>query len=314
MAAQSLGTRSVLRLPVLTAVTQWGIQRMMAPPSVDPQQAQMNRAMQIMPLMFLFFSLQFPSGLVLYWVTSNLVSFVQQYFLTGWGGLFPGGYKPVTPFAGSWEPGENWDGRWSWTTTPLTLPMKSRGPAMARLPRRRTGSGDGPPRGRARRRDAVRSVESHGKTVDEAIAQALRRLGRQRDDVEITVLSEGSRGVFGIGAEHARVRVTLREGDENEPRPAAAEDAVSLDRLGEIAQDMLMDILELMGIEGEVSVRSVDADADSPNVLLDVEGEDLGVLISGGEHARRAAIPVDAHGAAPSEALGARDGRRRALS
>src|SRR4051812_50115103 len=109
--------------------------------------------------------------------------------------------------------------------------MESRGPAMARPPRRRTGSGGGPPRGRARRRDAVRSVESHGKTVDEAIAQALRRLGRQRDDVEITVLSEGSRGVFGIGAEHARVRVTLREGDESEPGPAAAEDAVSLDRL-----------------------------------------------------------------------------------
>jgi spoIIIJ-associated protein len=124
----------------------------------------------------------------------------------------------------------------------------------------------------------VRSVESHGKTVDEAIAQALRRLGRQRDDVEITVLSEGSRGVFGIGAEHARVRVTLREGDESEAGPVA-EEAVSLDRLDEIAQDMLMDVLELMGIEGEVSVRSVDADADSPNVLLDVEGEDLGVLI-----------------------------------
>src|SRR5690349_6259712 len=156
--------------------------------------------------------------------------------------------------------------------------MESRGPAMARPPRRRTGSGGGPPRGRARRRDAVRSVESHGKTVDEAIAQALRRLGRQRDDVEITVLSEGSRGVFGIGAEHARVRVTLREGDESEAGPVA-EEAVSLDRLDEIAQDMLMDVLELMGIEGEVSVRSVDADADSPNVLLDVEGEDLGVLI-----------------------------------
>ena len=124
----------------------------------------------------------------------------------------------------------------------------------------------------------MRSVESHGKTVDEAIGQALRRLGRQRDDVEITVLSEGSRGVFGIGAEHARVRVTLREGDESEAGPVAAE-AVSLDRLDEIAQDMLMDVLELMGIEGEVSVRSVDADADSPNVLLDVEGEDLGVLI-----------------------------------
>ena len=77
---------------------------MMTPPTVDPQQQQMNRAMMMMPFMFLIFSLQFPSGLVLYWVTSNVVSFVQQYFLTGWGELFPSGYKPRTPLAGSWEP------------------------------------------------------------------------------------------------------------------------------------------------------------------------------------------------------------------
>ncbi|HLH25514.1 MAG TPA: YidC/Oxa1 family membrane protein insertase [Chloroflexota bacterium] len=92
-------------LPVLTAVTQLVIQRMMTPPNPDPQQAQMNKAMQFMPLMFLFFSFNFPAGLVLYWVTSNLFSLVQQYFLTGWGGLFPGGYQPSTPFAGSWQPG-----------------------------------------------------------------------------------------------------------------------------------------------------------------------------------------------------------------
>ena len=48
----------------------------------------------------------------------------------------------------------------------------------------------------------MRSVESHGKTVEEAVAQALRRLGREREECEVTVLSEGSRGVFGIGAEH----------------------------------------------------------------------------------------------------------------
>jgi YidC/Oxa1 family membrane protein insertase len=91
-------------MPVLTMATQFVIQRMMTPPSMDPQQQQMNRMMQLMPIMFLIFSLQFPSGLVLYWVTSNVVSFVQQYLLTGWGGLFPGGHKPKTPFAGSWEP------------------------------------------------------------------------------------------------------------------------------------------------------------------------------------------------------------------
>jgi YidC/Oxa1 family membrane protein insertase len=91
-------------LPVTTALTQLVIQRMMTAPTMDPQQQQMNRMMQFMPVMFLVFSLNFPAGLVLYWVTSNLVSMVQQYFLTGWGGLFPGGYKPKTPFAGSWEP------------------------------------------------------------------------------------------------------------------------------------------------------------------------------------------------------------------
>src|SRR3954462_10582695 len=112
--------------------------------------------------------------------------------------------------------------------------MTSRGPAMARLPRRRTGSGDGPPRGRARRRDAVRSVESHGKTVDEAIGQALRRLGRQRDEVDITVLSEGSRAVLGIGAEEARVRVTVPEAEGEAAGPPAEEEAVPIERLPEV--------------------------------------------------------------------------------
>jgi len=124
----------------------------------------------------------------------------------------------------------------------------------------------------------VRSVESHGKTVEEAINQALRRLGRQRDEVEISVLSEGTRGVFGIGAEPARVRVTVRE----EPRPSAPPtppEPAGLEQLDQVAQDLLTDLLELMGIAGRVSVRSVDTTPESPSVVLDVEGDDLGVLI-----------------------------------
>jgi spoIIIJ-associated protein len=125
----------------------------------------------------------------------------------------------------------------------------------------------------------VRSVESHGKTVEEAVSQALRRLGRQRDEVDVTILSEGSRGVFGIGAEHARVRVTVQAGAEEAQGPPLAAEPEPLERLGEIAQDMLTDLLELMEIDGEVSVRAVDTESDSPTVLLDVEGDDLGVLI-----------------------------------
>ncbi|GAC1356198.1 MAG: hypothetical protein NVSMB38_37480 [Ktedonobacteraceae bacterium] len=56
---------------------------------------------------------------------------------------------------------------------------------------------------------AVESIEASGKSVDEAVQQALMRLGKRREDVEITVLQEPSRGTFGLGSKEARVRVTL---------------------------------------------------------------------------------------------------------
>jgi hypothetical protein len=40
-----------------------------------------------MPLMFGLLSLTLPSGLALYWTTSNILTIVIQYFVTGWGGL-----------------------------------------------------------------------------------------------------------------------------------------------------------------------------------------------------------------------------------
>jgi YidC/Oxa1 family membrane protein insertase len=74
-------------LPIVTGVTQWVVQRMSMMPTSDPQQQQMNRMMEFMPIMFFFFSLQVASGLALYWVISNLYTFVQQYFTMGWGTL-----------------------------------------------------------------------------------------------------------------------------------------------------------------------------------------------------------------------------------
>lgn len=74
-------------LPVLTGVTQWVVQKMSVLPSADPQQQQMNRMMEFMPIMFFVFSLQVASGLTLYWVISNVYSFFQQYFTVGWGSL-----------------------------------------------------------------------------------------------------------------------------------------------------------------------------------------------------------------------------------
>ena len=58
----------------------------------------------------------------------------------------------------------------------------------------------------------MESIEASGKSVDEAVQQALMRLGKRRDEVEITVLQEPSRGAFGIGSKEARVRVSVRPG------------------------------------------------------------------------------------------------------
>jgi len=74
-------------LPILAGALQLVQQKMMASSDGDPQQKAMANAMMLMPLMFIFIGWTFPAGPVLYWVTQSLVGIVQQYIITGWGGL-----------------------------------------------------------------------------------------------------------------------------------------------------------------------------------------------------------------------------------
>lgn len=76
-------------LPILVAASMWVLQKMSTVPSDDPRQRSMNNMMLwMMPLMFAFLTLTFPSGLALFWVISNIIGIVTQYFITGWGSLF----------------------------------------------------------------------------------------------------------------------------------------------------------------------------------------------------------------------------------
>lgn len=62
----------------------------------------------------------------------------------------------------------------------------------------------------------MRVVEAAGRTVDEAVRDALRQLGADREDVDVEVLEEGSKGLFGLlGSRRARVRVQLKPGAES---------------------------------------------------------------------------------------------------
>ena len=56
----------------------------------------------------------------------------------------------------------------------------------------------------------MRSIEAEGTSIDDAIANALKELQVERDRVEIEILSDATRGLFGLGGKKARVRATLR--------------------------------------------------------------------------------------------------------
>jgi len=75
-------------LPVIVVATTWFQQKVMTAPAADSQSASMNQTMQIMmPLMLGFFSMQFASGLALYFIISNIVGITIQYFTPGWVGV-----------------------------------------------------------------------------------------------------------------------------------------------------------------------------------------------------------------------------------
>ena len=69
-------------LALTAGATQFVVQRMMMNRAVqDPQQQMVQNVMQFMPIMIVFFAMQFPAGLALYWVVSNIFSIGQQWVI-----------------------------------------------------------------------------------------------------------------------------------------------------------------------------------------------------------------------------------------
>jgi len=80
-------------LPILAGLATFVQLRMSQPKTTvntgapDPTQQSMKTMQYIMPVITVFFGWTFAAGLALYWTVSSIFQAVQQYFVTGWGGL-----------------------------------------------------------------------------------------------------------------------------------------------------------------------------------------------------------------------------------
>jgi spoIIIJ-associated protein len=134
------------------------------------------------------------------------------------------------------------------------------------------------------------AIEAIGEEVEAAITAGLARLGVDRDAVDVEVLDEGSRGLFGLGAREARVRLTVR----SRPAPAAptgvvvpppaepAAPVVGGKDEAEVARGVLVELLALLGMEhARVGVRRAEPAGDErePPLVLDVHGSGTEELI-----------------------------------
>jgi spoIIIJ-associated protein len=161
-----------------------------------------------------------------------------------------------------------------------------------------------------------RNVVASGKTVEDAIVNGLAMLQVRRDQVDIDIITAGSRGVLGFGAENARVKLLVKLPPEPEPVPEpkpepvpepepepepleivaepplpAGQPPLSAEQpepetdeqtAGQVGQEVLTEILRLMNIRASVETMlgyELADEGEPPPIVLNIVGEDLGILI-----------------------------------
>lgn len=133
------------------------------------------------------------------------------------------------------------------------------------------------------------TVEVTAPSIEEAVARGAAELGVQPDSVDVHVLDEGGKGMFGLGVRQPRVRLTLKgagaDRAEDHEEYAAPEPVTELsEEEGEalrVAEDTLHELLQRMGVDATIRARwGEPTGTEAPrNVLVDLHGSDLSILI-----------------------------------
>jgi len=149
------------------------------------------------------------------------------------------------------------------------------------------------------------TLEIIAPTINEAIEKGLAELELPREDVEIEILDEGSRGLFGLGSHQARVRLIVKkiipegyeaeistsmrdipdaevEDEEHAAKPIRIPPANTKEEIPlHVAQETVSELLAKMHIQAQVtaSYGEIDDVRGTRAILVDITGKDLSVLI-----------------------------------
>ena len=121
----------------------------------------------------------------------------------------------------------------------------------------------------------MKSVETEGKTVEEAIHKACEELNASPEELDIEILTNSSSGFLGlVGAKKAQIRATRKESKTPAETKAIPSPLAPGNEAGEVAKKTLQDLLGLLGVEA-----SVDLKEESERILLNIRGDGSGLLI-----------------------------------
>ncbi len=117
----------------------------------------------------------------------------------------------------------------------------------------------------------MNTIQMTGKTVEDAIEIALRELDVDRGEVEIDVISRGKAGVFGLGSEPAKVKVSkvvLSSSKEDD----------SSSNVIRVARETIDELISLMDVDVMCNLRQAESE-EVGGPLFEIEGDDSGLLI-----------------------------------
>ena len=115
--------------------------------------------------------------------------------------------------------------------------------------------------------------EYEGKTVTDATIEACKDLGINREELEFEVVSEGSRGLLGIGGRNAVIKVT------NESSKVQSEVVKDVTNQEPIDTDKVHEIFSEI-VKHFVDDSTIEVDTNERNILLKLKSEsNLGFLI-----------------------------------